>query len=572
MRTPRQVASSLLVLLALGAPALAVDPVPGTYKAAGTHSSYGAYTGDVTVSKNGARWALRGTYSFASGRRVAWTGDATKSSASRLNVVVSYQTGLAGAIGGQPKKSATGGWTIGADGRSLTGSWRTTSYPNHRFVETLTLPAAPPGPGPSTVTVDLQGKRGGAFLGEDKEETDGIVVGMNLDDDDRDGGAGGDGETRIVRDADDPNGTSGENDLVQVRLVKPASAPAGASFRLAFGANLAVWRGADRTGPIAAGTSLAVDAATLHVEGRSFTAAAGAPLALELVSSSGQVLGRDVVTVHVAKAAFILGGHGGTGNWGVRNEARRRAIDERTDPTYVKGKDAAGKPVYWAIYVWDTEKQAKIALSTPGAVISYDGHSNFGMGFAFQTGFSRLSQFMNIADAQIPVNWPYLREHQDHPSLLFEDAEYGDDPSTTGRFDPTAASVVIPAAKSPLKKTRWGAGGSQRFTLTRGTSKWLDHHYGSDDNVRIVVKAGSKDMPEKKWDKLFLNSCYSGSYYIDSFGGHGTLFFTTDEASASTTSAAFLFGFVDGKSDDEVCDALNDIEAINDYKVFSASP
>lgn len=569
MRTPRQACSSLLVLLALAAPAAAVDPVPGTYQAAGSHSSYGAYTGDVTVAPAGTRWSLRGTYSFAGGRRVSWTGDAVKNGG-RLEVVVRYQTGLAGAIGGGNGRRATGGWTIGPDGRSLSGSWRATSYPRHRFTETLTLQGA--GPGPSTVAVDLQGQRDGAFLGEDKEETDGIVVGMNLDDDDRDGGAGGDGETRIVRDQDDPNGTSGENDLVQVRLVKPQGAPAGASFRLAFGANVAVYRGADRTGPVAAGASLPVDGATLHVEGRTFTAAAGTPLALELVSSSGQVLGRDVVTVHVAKAAFILGGHGGTGNYGVRNEARRRAIDKRTDPTYVKGKDASGKPLYWAVYVWETEKQAKIALSTPGAVISYDGHSNFGMGFAFQTGFSRLSQFMNIADAQIPVNWPYLRDHQDHPQLLFSDAEYGDDPSTPGAFDPTASSVVIPAAKSPLRKTRWGAGGSQRFTLTRGTSKWLDHHFGSDDNIRIVVKAGSKDMPEKRWDKLFLNSCYSGSYYIDSFGGHGTLFFTTDEASASTTSAAFLFGYIDGKSDDDVCDALNDIENINDYKVFGATP
>jgi hypothetical protein len=65
-----------------------------------------------------------------------------------------------------------------------------------------------------------------------------------------------------------------------------------------------------------------------------------------------------------------------------------------------------------------------------------------------------------------------------------------------------------------------------------------------------------------------LNSCYSGPYYYDSFGGHGTLFFTLEESSSSKTSAIFIEGCIEGRANDTVLKGVNAEEDIWDYYVF----
>lgn len=580
MRRAHAPAVLLLGLLATASPALA-DPTLGTYRSEGTHSTLGAFTGEVTLERGVAgAYALRGRERFSGGRELTWTGSG-RLSGNQLNVTITYETpGLAGALDpNHARRQARGTYMVGQDGRLVRGSWRASKSPRHRVRETLRLGAATPTPTDPTTppgasaTIDLQALRDGQPIPESAEETEGAVVAANIDDDDHDGGSGADGQNRIVGDANDPDGTANEDDLLEVRVGAPTGAPANATVRVVHGAGIAVWRGKTRTGRVASGADLPSGATTLFVEGLAATTPGrGESLAVEVVAN-GQVIGRDAVTVHVAGSAFLLIGHGCTGSWYVNGQCRERALDRRTNPTLVKGKAADGTPAYWAVYVWESEKEAKIALSTPGAVISYDGHSNFGMGFAFDTGFSKLSEFMNIADPQIPVNWIYMREHQSHPRLLFSEAEYADDASTQAKFDPIGASAQVPTSRGPMRKSRWplSGGDGQRFPLTRGDGdRWHDHHYGEGENIRIVVKAGSRDMPEKRWAKLFLNSCYSGGYYYDSFGGHGTLFFTTDESSSTQSSGAFMFGFIDGKSDDAVLAEINTFEDINSYRDFGA--
>jgi hypothetical protein len=558
-------------LFLAASPALA-DPTPGTYRTQGTHSALGAFTGEVTLEGGGASgYRLRGEYRFSGGRVLRYTGTG-RLAGDHLNVDLTYEApGVASVIdpnGSTVRREARGSYAFDGQGHLTRGRWRAKSAPRHRVRETLSLASAPttpttPAAGPAKV--DLQVVRDGQGVDES-------WVAMNIDDDDQDGGRAGDGDTKVVRDMDDPNGTPGEDDLVEVRIASLEGASQGATLRFTYGADLALYRGKDRTGRLASGDAVAAATGSFFVEGRTASGAGGDALAVDVVSG-GQVVGHDAVTIHVAHAAFLLCGHGCAARWSTTSLCRERALDQRSNPTFVRGKGEDGAPAYWSVFVWDTEKGAKIALSTPGAVIAYDGHSNFGMGFAFATNFSRLSQFMNIADPQIPVNWPYLRDHQEHPQLMFDDSEYGDDAATSATFDPVLTTSVVDTATGPMRKSRWplSGGEGQRYPLVRGQHRWEDHHYdlGGDDNIRIVVKAGSKDMPEKRWSKLFLNSCYSGSYYYDSFGGHGTLFFTTDEASASTTSGAFLFGVIDGKTDDQVLAELNQIENINSYKVFT---
>lgn len=576
-----------LLLLTLTAPALAQD---GTWKTTGTHSTRGAFTGTVTYSRNSAGWAqfynVEGSYRFeGDDKAFTWSG-AAWASGGQVYLWNHYDTpGLVGRLEGRgDQQRGYGTYTLAedADGKkTLEGSWKSSGRGAGAFeiTETLTVSAGtdsgdgsdPDDSGDDDADLQVEVNltlvaADGSEVADADEETKGMVVSTNIDDDDRDGGDGGHGRNALVSDKDDTNGVSGEDDLIKIKLAQPQDAPDGSSFRLTFGEHIAVWRGADKTERVVSGeTKLDPESATLYVEGLAATSAGeGETLTVELIKGS-RTFGSDKATIHTTGSAFLLVGHGCTGEWSLKSMLRSRGIDSRKEPTIVESE----KGGYWSVYIWESEKLAKLALLTEGAVIAYDGHSNYGMGFAFGTGFKTLDQFMNIADPQIPVNWQYLREHQSHPQLLFEKREYGDDASTSRRYDPMKVSHQVRGKHGNYGTSRYPTrgGSGSRMTLTRGSKRYLDHHYGSEDNYRIVVKAGSADMPAKRWSALFLNSCYSGQYYSDSFGGQGTLFFTHESASASRTSAQFILGTIDGKSNDEILETMNQAENIHDYVV-----
>ncbi len=547
-----------LLLLVAATPAWAAPDFSGDWSVAGTHSKKGAYTGSVKVKQAADKSVtLTADLKTASGDKIAWSA---KGRASDAGISFSFKMseGLIGALTGSAfARKYTGSYTLAADG-TLVGGWKTkgSSNPQLSATEKLTRAAAPSA-GKYLSLVRPDGQKA-------KEE----VVAVNLDDDDGDGGAARDGETTVVGDKDDANGVAKENDLLRLELAKdPANADAKFSFTLTD--RVALWKTATKEPSSRVTGELPNENATLWVEGLAPSdAGKGEKITVKLVKA-GQTVGTDDVTVHVARCAFHLAGHGAGGAFQMEAWLRTAKRDSRTQPTFVEGKDEkAQKKVFWAVWVSQDEKGAKIALGCPDAVISYDGHSNFGMGFAFQTDFKSIKEFLNIADPQVPVNWEYLRDHQEHPNLMIEDSEYADDSSTQAFSDPVGVAKTVTGTSGSWDTRRWPASGGNgpHYPLTRGTKKWLDHHYGEEDNYRIVVKAGSRDMPVKKWSRIYLHSCYSGQYYSDSFGGRGTLFFTHDEAHAwSTALPAFIRSCVEGKSDAEILKAINKEENLNDY-------
>lgn len=110
------------------------------------------------------------------------------------------------------------------------------------------------------------------------------------------------------------------------------------------------------------------------------------------------------------------------------------------------------------------------------------------------------------------------------------------------------------------------AGASTHRSLTRGAVKTEDYHFKVGGSLRIVAKCGSADMPNKGWQKLFLNSCYSGQYYR--VCNHGTLFFTHDECASAATTKAYVEAIIDGKDDNGILKAINAVENVNDYHSF----
>lgn len=202
--------------------------------------------------------------------------------------------------------------------------------------------------------------------------------------------------------------------------------------------------------------------------------------------------------------------------------------------------------------------------------MAYDGHSNFGIGFAFSGNLANIAAFMNVGEALVPINWVYMRDHQGHPNFWIEDAEYGDDTTSTEQYDPWTKDRSITGKLYTKSVPEFFAApqtGATHLHLTRGTNKYEDYHYGTADNLRIVAKCGAADMPTKRWKKAFLNSCYSGQYYYRVFN-QGTLFYTIDECAASGTTKAFIKAIIDGKDNDGILNDVNAVENVNDYHAF----
>jgi hypothetical protein len=360
-----------------------------------------------------------------------------------------------------------------------------------------------------------------------------------------------------------------------VRLVPSQGALQGTAFAITFDeGHFALWRSREKEPGtrVTSGARLPAVETMLFLEGL-VPSPPGEGNALRVVLEKGnEEIARDRARVRVARSAYLLFGHGALGQGAARSFIESRRIDGRRNPSLLLGADErTRRPVTWAASIVTSERGARFALAAAEACVAYEGHSNFGLGYSFATGFKRLSQFMNIADPQVPVNWPYLRDHQEHPELLFDDEEYGDDVKTKTWSDPVSVDGVVTGRLGTYDAPRFplaGVPGAVRFSLSRGKEKWLDHHYGDPGNARIVIKAGARDMPRKRWSKLFLNSCYSGSYYFESFGGRGTLFFTHDEVSSASASTSFLRGCILGRPDDAILASLNEDENVFDYQVF----
>ena len=584
---PRATRLALLAFSLVALPsafAATSNQVGGSWDLYGESKAHGNYHGTVGVTE-GTGGKLDLTFDFTydvTGEHVTLTGTGTRTG-SKVDYELPLSTGISDKVGsvvsGEDAKDPgkiVGTMWLTTSGRILWTHWKNTgdgSTGEERLRRTKqdpgqsSVPAEPkPAPKPPETKPPVEPETppptkdiitlvdgNGSDVPAAKKNTDGVIVPLDLD-------------------------QGSAHHLLPVKLKKPAGTPDGATYQLAPSANLALWSDANKTKK--AGSSLPAADVTLYVEGLHSSASdAGETLGVQLLSAE-KAVAQDHGKVTVARSAFLLLGHGSAGSWHLDDYLSAHKVDGRTDPVLVKGKDESGKPTAWAVWRWQSKKGATLALSTEKSVVAYDGHSNFGLGYAFETNHTSISQFMLISDAQVPVNWEYLRDHQEHPNLMIADSEYGDDSGTRELYDPVEVPKEIEGDHGSYATHRFppSGGDGNRCHLTRGSVKWLDYHYAlpGDDgkpdltNTRIVVKSGARDMPAKKWSRLYLHSCYSGPYYYDSFGGQGAFFFTTDEAAVgSDCSSVFIESCVEGKANEDVLKALNAVENLNDFHVFS---
>lgn len=368
----------------------------------------------------------------------------------------------------------------------------------------------------------------------------------------------------------DSDGVSGEDDLIALKIHKlePAGL-SGMTYKLHFSdSKISVWQQNNKTQAVISDTttfSVASDT-TVYVEGTSPSSSMDGEVVTLRVYKDATLICEDKVKLIVAEMMFGLFGDGGGGEATLRSYANAQKKDLRTDPYIIKTATAC-----YSLYIWNTEKFAKIALGAENGYVAYDGHSNFGIGFAFSAGMTSISDFMNVGNELSSLDWIYMRDGQGHPNLSIAYSEYGDDPATTNLYDPWLFDKTYQGDLGNYTNfyaTSSSSGNLQMPLITDSTTpQYKDYHYNVAGVTNIIVKAGALDMPSKNWNKLFLNSCSSGEYYYDTFD-HGTLIFTHKTCSNAVTTKVFFEGIVEEKSNSDILIDLNDREDVNDYHQF----
>jgi PKD repeat protein len=93
-------------------------------------------------------------------------------------------------------------------------------------------------------------------------------------------------------------------------------------------------------------------------------------------------------------------------------------------------------------------------------------------------------------------------------------------------------------------------------------------HYGS--YTSLFLKEPGIKKEDLKYKRLFYNSCKTGRYYLDSFS-HGIVWYSVKSVNGSGLWP-YLGNYLQGKSDEEIWEIVNDIERFYDYYDFSKKP
>ncbi len=272
-------------------------------------------------------------------------------------------------------------------------------------------------------------------IAEDKEDSEGEVVGINWDDDNNSEGDGGHGKLVFKNDYDDANGTAGEDDLIQLKLHKPAID--GMKARLKYdSAFVKIWLKEDRKEEVKSEETeieLTEDK-IVYLEGRKLTEAEE-PKEIEIqikVGAAGAYVTGDKVSVHVATPIITFQGKlwdpgsGGYASNNLANQLHNKQLlgknrrDDRNNTVILKGENQQGKTLWYSVDMFDItpseegdkdlkrpeirvrlpnlDKEMKMALSLEGAHVYYDGHSNFGLGPNFNVGSTAtVDDYMNLS-------------------------------------------------------------------------------------------------------------------------------------------------------------------------------
>ena len=403
-------------------------------------------------------------------------------------------------------------------------------------------------------------------IAEDKEDSEGEVVGINWDDDNNSEGDGGHAKLVFKNDYDDADGTAGEDDLIQLKLHKPAIE--GAKARLKYeNTFVKIWQKADRKDEVKS-EDTEIDLTEdkiVYLEGRKLTEAES-PTQIEMqikVGANATYTSGDKVSVHVATPIITCQGKhqwtDGKGSINLSEQLHDKAYlgknrrDDRNNTVILKGKNQQGKMLWYSVDMVDVtpsdtgntndekpvitvrapnlDKEMKMALSLEGAHVFYNGHSNFGIGPNFNVGdTTTVDDYMNLSGrgmtaitlkstdpADEPYEWNAMK-NPDHggPDFALRPADIVDQVTNYSVPVPGVAKFTGPPVGAILTKQIHADG--------------TPYHYErqSDYNNWITIVNSTGDTPVLRYNSCFMASCNTGRHFSETLT-HGVLLFSIDE-------------------------------------------
>jgi len=252
------------------------------------------------------------------------------------------------------------------------------------------------------------------------------------------------------------------------------------------------------------------------------------------------------------------------------------------------------------------------ALTTPGAIIVIEGHSNYGLGFVFANDTEiknqRIYGVRYIDDPrifQMTPKWVAIDvkdfiNYQAYPNWWpkFQDGTSGILPYTFSQGRPPynyyityklgsnyykvetahrSAMQRFPDCGKPAWYSSAGAEPSvsnpahTKYFITNSAywnNTYPKPHYKA--KTIIYTKANILNPDELKYSKIMINSCGSGYQYGEPFR-HGVVFYSMGSVYGDN-GVVFLRNYVQGKSDYQIWQALQSVEPIYDYYDFSKPP
>ena len=414
-----------------------------------------------------------------------------------------------------------------------------------------------------------------AEIAEEKEDGEGEVVNVNWDDDDNSEGNGGHGKLVFKNDFDDANGTNGEDDLIQLKLHKPAVE--GAKARLKYDNSFVkIWLKPDRKDEVKSeDTEIELtEDKIVFLEGRKITEAEK-PKEIEMqikAGGAGAYAAGDKVAMHVATPIMTFyGKHLATRGMGSRNLAEqlhdrkylgKNRRDDRNNTVILKGRNQQGKVLWYSVDMVDItpssvgdlernrprilvrapnlDKEMKMALSLAGAHVFYDGHSNFGLGPNFNVGSTKtVDDYMNLSGRGMTAitirsedpgeqEWGgNAMKNPDHGGAdfaLMPTDLVGQITNYAIPFIPTVSKFIGPAVGATLTK-QFHADGTP-YHYQRQDSITIDDQTISFPNWITIVKS-SGDVPVLRYSSCFMASCDTGRHFTETLN-HGVLLFSMD--------------------------------------------
>ena len=470
----------------------------------------------------------------------------------------------------------------------------------------------------------------GLLVPKAKRATEGAWAVVNFDDDD-DRGNYTHGNPGAQSDKDFTGAVQKENDMLRlgIKKVEIAGASTDIKYRLKFDeTHIKLWKTFDPKNAVKQDKhskvtseqtefTIAADVtyAILYVEGiKPDDDDVGTMITAQIKIGSGAWIDGDKVKVRVAHPIVILFGEGGM--WGGTDGAQvktfaeeragkddlirqRKVVMSSRDTYMVPGKNQQDKDVCYSITgVTSTPggKTAKLAMQTEGMNIVVNGHANWGVGIAFDTGYDSMSKFFWMASNGKPaIN---INGFSEHPLLhtknqnMFNESFIDNvlngmkvSPANNRMIDGPLPNIQrYPNLENPVINPPNAFGDhTLQITTSSGTTKDIHYHYraafGGDndgDNANdlrtIIQQPGNSDVPANlKYRSILLNQCNSYRYYIENFK-HGTAVTTWSEVSNSGITRTFIQGIVDGNPWADVKAHLDDLEPkVNGHGMFELS-